>query len=188
MAERGLLRQLKNRQITAHALTHVHPDHQGASKTLSETFRLPVWCSETEVAAMESGDMHGQIPRNAVTRLQDVFWTGPGVPVTRGLREGDCVGGFVVIDSPGHSPGHLAYWREKDRVLILGDVARNIDFFTLREGLGEPPSLFTTDRAENWRSAQKLAALKPRLVCFGHGKPVEGAKFVEFVQSHKPTY
>lgn len=182
MAERGLLRQLKNQRLTAHALTHVHPDHQGASKTIHETLRIPVWCSETEITAMETGSMLEQIPRNVITRFQDVIWTGPGTPVEKGLREGDCVGGFVVLETPGHSPGHLAYWRETDRTLIVGDVARNIDFFTLREGLDEPPSIFTTDAAQNRRSLQKLAALNPRLVCFGHGKPADGAKFVEFAQ------
>lgn len=183
MATNGLLRQLKNQRISAHALTHAHPDHQGASKAVCETFNVPLWCGEADVAAMESGDMHGQIPRNLVTRLQDIFWTGPAHPVARALHEGDIVAGFTVINTPGHSPGHVAYWRESDRVLILGDAAKNIDFLTLRTSLGEAPLLFTMHLAQSRQSIQKLAALNPRIVCFGHGKPLyDGAKFVEFAQ------
>jgi glyoxylase-like metal-dependent hydrolase (beta-lactamase superfamily II) len=39
--------------------------------------------------------------------------------------------------------------------------------------LGEMPVIFTTDRAEARRSIRKLAALEPRVVCFGHGRPLE---------------
>jgi hypothetical protein len=42
--------------------------------------------------------------------------------VSRTLREGDPVGGFEVLEVPGHSPGALAFWRERDRVLVCGDV------------------------------------------------------------------
>jgi len=183
MATGGILRQLKGRHVTAHALTHAHPDHQGASKTVCDTLNVPLWCGEADVDAMESGNMHGQLPRNIVTRLQDVFWTGPAHPVAKALREGDVVAGFNVINTPGHSPGHVSYWRESDRTLILGDVAKNIDFFTMRRSLSEVPHIFTMHLAQSRLSIQKLAALKPRIVCFGHGKPLyEGTKFVEFAQ------
>ncbi len=187
-ATRGLLRQLKGRNIKAHALTHVHPDHQGASHPICEAHGIPLWCSEAEIAAMESGDMTGQIPRNTITRLQNVFWTGHAHPVDKGLVEGDSVAGFTVISTPGHSPGHLAFWRESDRVLIAGDVLNNIDFITLQERLSLPPDIFTIDAQENMRSAQKLADLNPRVVCFGHGKPItDGARFVDFVQQLAET-
>ncbi len=45
--------------------------------------------------------------------------------VDRALAEGDEVAGFRVLDTPGHSPGHVAYWRESDGVLICGDVMRS---------------------------------------------------------------
>jgi hydroxyacylglutathione hydrolase len=183
MATRGILRQLKSRRLTAHALTHAHPDHQGASKAVCDTFNVPLWCGEADVAAMESGDMHGQIPRNFVTRVQDLVWTGPAHPVARALHEGDVVAGFTVINTPGHSPGHVAYWRESDGVLILGDVAKNIDFFTMRRSLSEVPYIFTMHLAQSRQSIQKMAALKPRIVCFGHGKPLyDRAQFVEFAR------
>ncbi len=48
-----------------------------------------------------------------------------GHPVARRLREGDEVAGFVVLDVAGHSPGHIALWREADRTLVCGDVFSN---------------------------------------------------------------
>ena len=64
MDKKRILRQLQRHSVTAHALTHVHPDHQGASKAVCETLDIPLWCPEKEVAAMESGDY--------------LFWTWTG--------------------------------------------------------------------------------------------------------------
>jgi glyoxylase-like metal-dependent hydrolase (beta-lactamase superfamily II) len=83
---------------------------------------------------------------------------------------------------PGHSPGHVAYWREADRVLVLGDVLNNMDVATGIRGLREPKGVFTPDPARNRESARRLAALEPALVCFGHGPPLRDTrKFVDFV-------
>ena len=59
------------------------------------------------------------------------------------LREGDEVAGFKVLDVPGHSAGHVAYWRESDRALICGDVFTNMDTITGIPGLHEPKAFFT---------------------------------------------
>jgi hydroxyacylglutathione hydrolase len=69
---------------------------------------------------------------------------------------------------PGHTPGHVIYFRESDRVAIAGDVLRNSASFG-KPVLGEMPGVFTVDREENRRSIRKLAQLRPALVCFGHG-------------------
>jgi hydroxyacylglutathione hydrolase len=85
---------------------------------------------------------------------------------------------------PGHSPGHVAYWRESDRVLILGDVLNNMNLVTGIPGLREPPVAFTTDPAQNRESARRLAALEPALVCFGHGPPLRDTRrLVDFAES-----
>ena len=67
------------------------------------------------------------------------YMMGPSHPVARRLREGDEVGGFTVLEVPGHTPGHVAFWREKDRVLVLGDVVTNMKVSLLLPGLHEPP-------------------------------------------------
>ena len=46
MARGRILRQLEGKTITAHALTHAHPDHQGSSKAVCEALAIPLWCGE----------------------------------------------------------------------------------------------------------------------------------------------
>jgi glyoxylase-like metal-dependent hydrolase (beta-lactamase superfamily II) len=117
-----------------------------------------------------------------LNRFQARFWTGPPHPVARALEEGDEVAGFTVLEVPGHSRGHVAYWRASDRVLILGDVLNGMNVRTGRRGLHEPPEIFTPDPRRNRQSARRLAALEPALVCFGHGPPLRDSRALrEFV-------
>jgi glyoxylase-like metal-dependent hydrolase (beta-lactamase superfamily II) len=102
--------------------------------------------------------------------------------VARALLEGDEVAGFVVLETPGHSAGHVSYWRESDRALIVGDVLTNISLATGRPGLHEPPAAFTPDPARNRASARRLAELRPQLACFGHGPPLrDPGQLADFV-------
>lgn len=171
-AGRRILGQLRGRTIRAHALTHAHPDHQGASHEICVTLGIPLWCGEHDADAMERGTIAASQPDNLANRLANRFWTGPPHPVARRLREGDEVGGFTVLDTPGHSPGHVAYWRASDRVLIAGDVLNNMNVDTGMPGLRAPKARFTTDPARNRESARRLAALDPALTLFGHGGPL----------------
>ena len=182
-AGRRILGELEGRQVTAHALTHAHPDHQGASREVCTKLGIPFWVGERDAAAAEDPELIKQGQADVrINKLINRFWTGPGHPVDRRLREGDEVAGFTVLDSPGHSPGHVAYWRESDRVLVIGDVLNNMDVITGLPGLHEPKWFFTPDPEENRRSIRKLAALEPELVVFGHGPPLrDGAKLQKFV-------
>jgi hydroxyacylglutathione hydrolase len=184
--ERRVLRQLEGAGITAHALTHAHPDHQGASKAICTTLGVPFVVGEKDVEAAEGGPeviSRRQRP-GPLNRLQKRFWTGPGHPVDRVVREGDSVGSFTVLEVPGHSPGHVAYWRESDRVLIVGDVVNTMNLLTTRKGLQEPPAVFTPDPVANRRAIRRLAELEPALVCAGHGAPWrDTAAFVAFAAS-----
>ncbi len=55
-------------------------------------------------------------------------------------------------------------------MLILGDVLNGMNLMTGIRGLHEPPDVFTPDPARNRESARRLAALRPQLACFGHGR------------------
>ncbi|MFG1797354.1 MBL fold metallo-hydrolase [Nocardia sp. NPDC049149] len=164
-----ILRQVKDVPLAAHAVTHAHPDHQGASHRVCAEFDIPMLCGDGDADAMESGDFASLAPVNPVTRWQMRFWVGPAHPVARRLKEGDVVGGFTILETPGHSPGSVCFWREADRVLIVGDVLFGQHAITTRPGLHEPPRRFTLDPARNRESIHRLAALNPATVCFGHG-------------------
>jgi hydroxyacylglutathione hydrolase len=171
-AGKRILRQLEGRDVNAHALTHAHPDHQGASKEVCDKLGIPLWCGAEDADAMEQGTIPETQPDHLVNRLIERFWLGPPYPVARRLQEGDEVAGFEVLHVPGHSAGHVAYWRESDRALIVGDVITTIDTLTGLPGLYEPKAIFTPDPATNRRSIRRLAALEPELVCSGHGRPL----------------
>lgn len=168
-----LLRALDGRRLRAHALTHAHFDHQGSSHAICETLGLPLWCGEGDREAVETGKLSRILPhpRSFGARVEDLLG-GPAHPVARVLREGDeLAAGFVVLETPGHTPGSISFWREADRVLILGDVAMHRHPLTRRHGLQEPISMGTVDRQQNRESLRRLAALDPAVVCFGHGEP-----------------
>lgn len=170
-SERALLRELRGRALTAHVLTHAHADHQGASAAICRERGVPLWCGAGDRAAAETGDilMDAPDPGHVIMRLQQRFWAGPGHPVARTVSEGDHVGDFVVLETPGHSPGHIALWREVDRVLIAGDVVTTMDLLTTWPGVHEPLPIFTKDPKLNRASIRRIAALRPRVVGVGHG-------------------
>jgi glyoxylase-like metal-dependent hydrolase (beta-lactamase superfamily II) len=181
-SRRRILRELRGRPLRAHMLTHAHGDHQGASHAVCTARDVPLWCGAGDAAGMASGDLSALIPQNMITRIQDRFWVGPAHPVARELREGDQIGEWTVIETPGHSPGHVVFWRESDRTLIIGDVLVNMNLLTTVPDLAEPPRLFTVDPALNRASARKLKDLRPQVVCFGHGPPLrDPGRFAEFV-------
>jgi glyoxylase-like metal-dependent hydrolase (beta-lactamase superfamily II) len=127
------------------------------------------------VEAVEAGKMVG--PRGMMLPA------ARSVHVDRALTEGDEVGGFQVLDTPGHSPGHVSYWRESDRVLVCGDVMWGYNPFRLGGDLMEPYPFASPDHELNRQSARRLAALEPALVCFGHGPPLrDTAHFIAAVE------
>ncbi len=171
-AARRLTRALDGVDVAAHAVTHGHFDHQGSSAALVAALGVPFWAPAGEAAALAAGVVGPLGPVNVVTRLQDRFWSGPAVPVARELREGDALdAGFVVLETPGHSPGHLSFWREEDRTLVAGDVLFGRHPMTGRPGLFEPPERFTIDPARNREQIRRLADLRPNVMVFGHGRP-----------------
>jgi glyoxylase-like metal-dependent hydrolase (beta-lactamase superfamily II) len=178
-----ILRAIEQRDIRTHLVTHAHPDHQGASHMICQQLGIPLWCGALDAEVMESGDLIRNYPnpRAWAARINARLWGGPPHPVSRQVAEGDEVAGFVVLETPGHTPGHVSLWRERDGVLILGDVVFGMNPFTLTRGLREPPSAFTPSPARNRESARRLAALDPAIVCFGHGPIAPGQVFKRFV-------
>ena len=163
-------------------LGHAHPDHRGAAARVD----APVWCHEAEVEYAEADD--GQpytdfraLPlltktnptRAGIWLMHHYVWDAGPVRVSRTLREGDSVAGFEVIHLPGHAPGQIALWRERDRVALTTDCFYMLDAYS-----GEPSEpvvpydAFNLDTAEARRSVGKLAELEPAICCPGHLGPL----------------
>jgi len=94
--EGRIRKQTADRELTLLALTHVHPDHQGAAKPICEERGIPLACHADDVDAMEGRRpvqeaASGNIANKVVGRL----WEGPPYKVERVLNEGDDVDGFT---------------------------------------------------------------------------------------------
>jgi hydroxyacylglutathione hydrolase len=168
---------LGDRKLQAIALTHAHGDHGGSARKLSEALDVPIWVGAADREAAETGKVVTKpaFQKPVLSTLAGAMGNMPGVPVARDLREGDeLTAGFTVLDTPGHSPGHVSFWRESDRVLICGDVFFNMHLLTTVPGLRQPPGPFTVDPALNRESERKVAALEPVIAGFGHGPVIEG--------------
>lgn len=162
-----IVKALSGRPVGAHTITHAHSDHVGGSKAVVDALGVPFLAPAGDAAAVEAGR---QVPAdNALKPVFGALGRFSAVPVERRLQEGDEVGGFTVLDTPGHSPGHIAFWRETDRVLVCGDVWFNMLLPRLKPGLREPFGFATPDPARNRASMRRLAELEPRIACFGHG-------------------
>jgi hydroxyacylglutathione hydrolase len=183
---------LAGRRVSAIVLTHAHGDHAGAMKRLSERFGVPVWCGARDREAAETGRLvlAPALRRPRLSALANAAAGFDGTPVARALAEGDSLAaGFTVLDTPGHSPGHVSFWRAADRTLICGDVFFNMHLLTTSPGLHQPPDLFTPDPAENRRSERRLAGLEPDTVGFGHGPVLRddaARRLRDFVQALPP--
>jgi glyoxylase-like metal-dependent hydrolase (beta-lactamase superfamily II) len=140
---------------------------------------VPLACHEADVDVMEGRQRMG--PGTVLVRLFDRLWSGPPHPVSVRWRGGERIGEWEVVHTPGHTPGHVAFFRRRDGVAIVGDLFRHA---SLRHGFGrvsEPPHTYSIDPMENRRSMRKLVDLRPRVLLFGHGPRLEDVASVERV-------
>ena len=119
----------------------------------------------------------------ALARVERNWMFPPGLPGLSPIDPDAGVPGLPdwrVIPTPGHTPGHLALFREADRTLIAGDAVLTVnlnspgDALSQRHTLGGPPRFATW----NWRAATEsvteLARLEPGVLAPGHGRPMAG--------------
>jgi hydroxyacylglutathione hydrolase len=178
--EGRIRKQTADRELSMLALTHVHPDHQGAAKPICEERGIPLACHVDDVDAMEGRRSVQEAARDDFrNKLIHRIWEGPPYKVARPFKEGDEIAGFEVIHAPGHARGEVIFWREADRVAICGDVVRNMSYWTTLAGVREPPDIFTYDIEENRRSIRKLADLRPEITLPGHGPEIRGHQSIE---------
>ena len=155
-------------------LTHADADHVGAAMALKADSGARIFASQIEADALAEGHSSRSLQMGILTPLFD--WVerqggGMQVAVDEIVAEGQTIpvlGGLKVIESPGHTPGHLSYYAEEMKLLFAGDAVR-----TKTGQVG-----YNWFKATNWdheimrQSVHKLAALQPEIVCSGHGPVV----------------
>ncbi len=149
------------------ALTHGHGDHVGSLDELKASLgdAVEVLMSEPD-ARIHAGE---KVVEGKPTGSWPTLATTPDVR----LHAGDRVGSLEVIDSPGHTPGHVAFLDTRDRTLIAGDVYSSIGGLAVssRPYWRFPlPGFVTYDKPRNLESARALRALAPKVLVLGHGK------------------
>ena len=170
-------------------LTHGHFDHVGAIIELIEHWDVPVFAHELEIpfltGQLSYPEPDPSVEGGLVAKMSPLF---PNEPINLGNHieklpsDGSIpfMPDFKWIHTPGHSPGHVSLFREKDRTLIVGDAFVTVKqdslykVFTQEQEINGPPRYLTTDWKSAKNSVSKLAALNPNLAITGHGLPMSG--------------
>jgi glyoxylase-like metal-dependent hydrolase (beta-lactamase superfamily II) len=128
----------------AHVIvTHKHPDHQGSVEAVIAATGAPWYAGAAdlgEIAAGTEGEAVG---------------------------DGDHVFGLQVIETPGHTPGHISVLDPVSGVLVTGDALTGSD-----GGVAGPNPGFSEDIDLANASVGKLAGFGYETALFGHGEPV----------------
>ncbi len=167
--------------ITAVVLGHADTDHRGAAPRLAER-GYPVLCHADAVAYAE-GDGGREYWRPELLPfgvrafhavMHRLFWDGGPVPISDTVEAGDDVAGFRVVALPGHAPGLIGLWRERDRLALVSDCIYMTDMWGHDQDPALPLEAYNVDTARARESVRALADLRPAAVWPGHRGPLEG--------------
>jgi glyoxylase-like metal-dependent hydrolase (beta-lactamase superfamily II) len=176
-------------QPAAIVLTHGHFDHVGALRSLAELWDVPVYAHHLELPYLTGRSSYPPsdptVGGGAMAALSRFYPRGPidlGSRVRALPDDGSVPGmpGWRWIHTPGHTPGHVAFFREDDRTLIAGDAFATTKQESALAALTQipkiqgPPAYSTSDWGAARRSVELLAALEPERVVTGHGPPLSG--------------
>ena len=155
-------------------LTHGDIDHMGSVSALKERSGAQVVAHRSDVALVEGHARRELGSLRFTSTYEKVFnWAiyqlfrYQPVRVDRPVEDGDRLGGWQVIHTPGHTPGSTSYYHPGRGIVIVGDAINH-----KRGRLGAPPPLVTYDLDQAYASVRRLAALDFEVCCFGHGPPL----------------
>lgn len=170
-------------------LTHGHFDHAGCARELAEHWNVPVYAHPLELPYL-TGRSSYPPPDSTVGggAMALAAWLYPREPVDLGARvrtlpeDGavPAMPGWRWLHTPGHAPGHISLFRDRDRALIAGDAFATtkpesmLAVLTQRRVIYGPPAYYTPDWDDARASMRRLAALEPDLGAAGHGEPMRG--------------
>ncbi len=165
-------------------LTHGHFDHAGSALELADAWDVPIYGHRLEIPYLTGrsdypppdptiGGAMAFLSRFMPSRARDLKER------VRELHPNEVPGapGWEWLATPGHSPGHISFFRPSDRVLLAGDAfaTMNMDSWsglvTGKQTLARAGAPFNTDWDATRLSVKELAKLRPNVVGCGHGIP-----------------
>ena len=176
---------------SAIVLTHAHFDHVGSLNTLAEEWEVSVYAHTMEKPYLTGLSSYPPAdPSVGGGLISALAWLYPKGPIDIERRfqvlpqDGSIPGlpEWRYFHTPGHAPGHISLFRQRDGVLIAGDAfvttkqESSISVILQSRHLSGPPKYFTYNWETAGRSVQMLADLHPEIVATGHGKPMRGAE------------
>ncbi|MFE1600506.1 MBL fold metallo-hydrolase [Methylobacterium sp. ID0610] len=170
-------------------LTHGHFDHVGVLEDLAMAWDAPVWAHPLEAPYLDGSASYPRPdPRVGGGLFSLISPLFPTKPVDVGERlqllpqDGSVppLPGWRWLHTPGHSPGHVSFWRPSDRLLVAGDAfvttaQESVYAVAVQETeLHGPPRYLTIDWEAAHASVEALAQLRPEIAVTGHGRPLKG--------------
>ncbi|MFL2931276.1 MAG: MBL fold metallo-hydrolase [bacterium] len=142
------VRKETNGTLDKFILTHQHYDHSGNAKAVCDAFSVPCHAHPIEIDLVKERETELSfisIEEDFVVKIGEI--------------------NLKAIFTPGHSPGHLTFWWEEEKILIGGDNILTDTTTAVTPPLG--------NLSEYIQSLRKVLDLKPHLIFPGHGKPIE---------------
>jgi glyoxylase-like metal-dependent hydrolase (beta-lactamase superfamily II) len=129
-------------------VTHKHPDHMGSLEAIVALVpEASVYAGAADIPAMEAA-------------------AAPSA-----VADGDRVFDLEIIETPGHTAGHISVLDSIAGILVAGDALVGVS-----GGVEGPDPAFSEDMTVATESVSKLAGFSYGTALFGHGPPLlEGA-------------
>jgi glyoxylase-like metal-dependent hydrolase (beta-lactamase superfamily II) len=173
--------------VSAIVLTHSHADHTGSAAAVKEASGAAVYASAGDVAAVRGQEKPPPPPMtDRFPFLKPIMRLLPGpAPVVVEHVIGEGIDGRLpedlnVIDTPGHTPGHVSFLLERDGgLLFVGDAAVAKKGAITRGWMNRAEPIFDA-------SLHHIAEFEFERAVFGHAAPLESgadAAFKRFVST-----
>lgn len=148
-------------------ITHADIDHVGGLKPLVDATGAAVYASEETATYIQrcQSPPHISFPMIILVKIMNRLFRRP-VPVDHIVKDNDVLniaGGIRVLATPGHTPDHVSYYWEHEKVLFVGDLLEN-------EKQLEISQRSIWDEEQSQQGTRRVLALGPAVICPGHGQ------------------